>query len=259
MADTTQEVLTLENDTPVRTRGRVKVVFNMSSGEGRYGTWYRQDFILADDQGEVKVAWFDPGPTEKMGHLAGQTVEVQGKVNHHTNTKANPPERMTSIKAAGGDAVRMLSGAPPAPPPAQATHTPPRAGSAPQGASPAVERQGAGQSPALPLAEYQRWWLARWEWYEGSPVIQRAISRGEAVAVAIRDAIGAEWMSQPPAERDIERSPYPGVARAAQVSAPPSQGGVAPLDPYAESADGKRGYPDGSEAYPRDDDESIPF
>jgi hypothetical protein len=236
MADTTQEILTLENDTPVRLRGRVKVVFNMSQGESQHGPWYRQDFILADGEGEVKVGWFDPGPTEKMTSLSGREVEVQGKVNHYTNTKVNPPERMTSVKAAGSEAVRSLSQPPPAPSPANPTHTPDGAGSAPQGAEKPVH----GQADALPLAEYQRWWLGRWEWYENSPPIQRAIQRGEPVAGVIRDAVGAEWMSQSPYERNIERSPYRGEG-----------GGQTQVDPPA--------WPDDPGYIPLDDDDDIPF
>lgn len=107
MADTTKELLTLEPDTPCRVRGVVKRVFDIASGESKHGTWYRQDFILQDDEGEVKVGWFNPGPTVTMSVLHGAEVQVMGEVNRYTTKNK---EARTAIKASGESAVKPLDG-----------------------------------------------------------------------------------------------------------------------------------------------------
>ena len=145
MADTTREIVNLEEGTPCRVLGKVKIVFEMSSGQSKHGTWHRQDFILQDEEGETKVGWFGPGPTEKMTILQGAEVEVRGEVNHYTNKSK---ERVTSIKASGPNAVKALDGAdlsqPPgatnSPAPAQGTHQGQRTAQNAQGA---VQRQDA--------------------------------------------------------------------------------------------------------------------
>lgn len=219
-----------------------------ASGEWISAAVFNAPSEIAKMEGE----WIPVEPSP--GQMSGVWLEGE-EYTARSGPKAGQTIRSIGLKIMGGCFRwdKALSGPPQAPPPAQATHTPPQAGSAPQGASPAVERQGAGQ-PALPLAEYQRWWLARWEWYEGSPVIQRAISRGEAVARTIRDAIGAEWMSQSPYDRNIERStPSPPPVYQGSYGQQTSQ-----AEPSRYPGPGYDDSPgDGSEVGSDDDD--IPF
>ena len=158
------------------------------------------------------VIWRPAVPLQQFSWyevVPGQDNQRREKVHIQTKEWNGKQFRELSIDGTAFlGPVQEPPGAPNAPAPAQGTSQGQRVA---QNAPGAVQRQ---DSSALPLAEYQRWWLGRWEWYENSPAIQRAIARGEAVARTIRDAIGAEWMSQPPSERNIERSPYGGAPAA---------------------------------------------
>jgi len=105
MADTTREVQTLEAGAPVRVPGRVKKVFPMADGTRRdKKPWYRQDIILEDSTGEVKVAWWNPPDIQTMDHLEGREVEVQGKVNIYQG-KVSIKAPSTGVKAPDGGSL----------------------------------------------------------------------------------------------------------------------------------------------------------
>lgn len=204
-----------------------------ASGEWISAAVFNAPTEIAKMEGE----WIPIEPTP--GQMSGVWCEGESYVPRQ-GPNAGKEVRQVGLKIMGGcfrwdKASSDPPGASQSPAPAQGTSPPQKRA---QGGGGAVERQG----HALPLAEYQRWWLGRWEWYENSPAIQRAISRGEAVARTIRDAIGAEWMSQPPTERDIERSPYGGVPSSRQDG------------PDEEERAAYRSGPQ-----PGDDDDDIPF
>lgn len=174
----------------------VGVTLEDASGEWISAAVFNAPSEIAKMEGE----WIPIEPTP--GSQSGVWLEGESYTARN-GPKAGQEVRATGMKIMGG-CFRWdkPQGAPePTQAPSQGGSARGRANMAPG----AVQRHEGG---ALPLAEYQRWWMARWEWYENSPPIQRAIDRGEAVAQAIRDAIGAEWMSQPPSERNIERTPY---------------------------------------------------
>jgi hypothetical protein len=195
-----------------------------------------------DDTGEVTVSWFHSDDAECPLALPGLAVRVEGDVKVFVRRDGKQGMGVSAKSVEPMDAQQP----PPAPPPANPTHTPPQAGSAPQQA----EKPVRGQGDALPLAEYQRWWIGRMEWYENSPPIVRAKERGEPVVGVIREAVGAEWMSQSPYDRNIERSPYPEDAKG-------EGGGQTSPEPSRPSF-GFPGRPDDGE-WRQEDDDDIPF
>lgn len=234
MADKIQLIQDLDNEAEFQVYARVLQVEHKTDSAGDP----YHSLKVKDDTG---TTWMKAFKSHNLRVREGDLVRGKTKINVWKGKK--------SLNAWGDD-LTVVEGSE-APPSPNSTHTPAQAGSPPQG----PEKPVHGQSPALPLAEYQQWWIKRWEWYEHSPPIQRAIQRGEAVAGVIREAVGAEWMSQSPYDRNIERSPYPEDARGTggQGQAPPES---------ARSSYGFPGRPDSEPPYgvhPGDEDDDIPF